>query len=245
MCPLLPEQPLFWASLSCCWLPWRWLYLPESHNQTAWCRWTNNWYVLIESHNHAPPPPCISPLPLHFWLMLELENMEYHWPHCHSTLTIAIVIRPYPRAGNSKFGPCVDLCQDRLCPNFTNVWVNHKTWAGRLVKYLIAGTPPGSNAEVQPRHVNPISCRSIQRSKNRYFCPRFDAIGHRLWTALAPKIAEVCIRFWYMLMLGLGPTWLRLSPNHTPSLTPARVSDYCCCPRIDRVLYISSLSSIM
>ena len=38
-------------------------------------------------------------------------------------------------------------------------------------------------------------------------------------------------------MLGLGPTWLRLSPDHTPSLMPAGVSDYCCRPRSDYLLY--------
>ena len=39
-------------------------------------------------------------------------------------------------------------------------------------------------------------------------------------------------------MIGLGPIpSLRLSPDHTPSLTPARVSDYCCHSRINRLLY--------
>ena len=75
-----------------------------------------------------------------------------------------------------------------------------------------------------------------------YFCPRFDAIGHRLYAAMTPKIAEVRIRirFWCMLMLGLGPTWLRLSHHHNPSLAPARASDYCCHPRIDCLLYSKS-----
>ena len=36
----------------------------------------------------------------------------------------------------------------------------------------------------------------------------------------------------------IGPTCLRLSPDHTPSFPLARVSDYCCRPRIDSLLYI-------
>ena len=41
-----------------------------------------------------------------------------------------------------------------------------------------------------------------------------------------------------MLMLGLGPIWLRPSPAHTPLSTSARASDCCCRPRIDRLLYL-------
>ena len=72
-------------------------------------------------------------------------------------------------------------------------------------------------------HVNPTPSHS---SENRYFCPRFDAIRHCLWVALALKVAKVHvrIRFWCMLMLGLGPTWLRLSDDHTSSLAFASKS---------------------
>ena len=65
----------------------------------------------------------------------------------------------------------------------------------------------------------------------------FDIFGQRVWAALAPKVAKVRIRFWYMLMLVLGPIWLRPSPAYTPLSTSARASDYCCRPRIDRLLY--------
>ena len=93
----------------------------------------------------------------------------------------------------------------------------------------------------QLRHVNLTLGCSIQHSKNRYFCPRFDGIGHHLWAALASKIAEG-IWFWCMLMLGLGPPSMRLSPDHAPLIMPARVSDYCCLPRrIDCLLYIHKL----
>ena len=36
--------------------------------------------------------------------------------------------------------------------------------------------------------------------------------------------AQGLMRFWCMLILGLCPTWLRLSPDHTPSLMPTRMS---------------------
>ena len=68
------------------------------------------------------------------------------------------------------------------------------------------------------------------------FCPRFDAIGHRLWVVL-PKVAKVLIQFWCMLTLRLGPTKSRLNPNHTPTLTSTIVSKYCCHLRNDRLLY--------
>ena len=32
----------------------------------------------------------------------KVENMEYYQPYYHSTLVIAMAIRPRPRAGNSK-----------------------------------------------------------------------------------------------------------------------------------------------
>ena len=40
-----------------------------------------------------------------------------------------------------------------------------------------------------------------------------------------------------MLILGQGPTWLSLRPDHTPTSTSVRASEYCCRPRIDRLLY--------
>ena len=79
-----------------------------------------------------------------------------------------------------------------------------------------------------------IPFNSIQGSENRYLCPRFDAVVHHIWAILALKIAEACIQLWCMLMLGLGPTWLRL--NHpSPSLMAAKVSDYGCHPKINRL----------
>ena len=73
--------------------------------------------------------------------------------------------------------------------------------------------------------MNPTPIHSFKWSENEYFHPRFDAVGHRLWTALAPKVTKVCIWFWCMLMLGLGPTWLRLNPNHIPLLKPLEHPD--------------------
>ena len=93
------------------------------------------------------------------------------------------------------------------------------------------------DAAVQPRYMNLTSSCPVKRSKNRHFCPMFDVIGQRVWAALASKVAKIQIRFWCMLMLGLGPIWLRPSPAYTPLWTSARASDYCCRPRIDRLLY--------
>ena len=93
------------------------------------------------------------------------------------------------------------------------------SWDSTSIKYRV---PAKAKAKVCEPNIWPFH-PMIQK---QILLSRFDAIGHCLWVALAPKIAEICIWFWCMSMIGLGPTWLRLSPDHTPSLTPARVSDY-------------------
>ena len=72
----------------------------------------------------------------------------------------------------------------------------YKTWAGRLANVSnswdstwIECKGPAKACEPNPRPFYP----AIQ---NRYFCPWFDEIRHRLWAALALKIAEV--RIWPM-----------------------------------------------
>ena len=95
-----------------------------------------------------------------------------------------------------------------------------------------------NNAVVQPRYVDLTSSCPVKQSENRHFCPTFDIIGHRIWAALVPKVAKVHTQFWCMLMLDLGPRWLRPSPPYTPSWTSARASEYCCRPRINCLLHL-------
>ena len=87
------------------------------------------------------------------------------------------------------------------------------------------------------RDANRPPTNPVERSENTHFCLTFDDIGRRAWTALASKVQEVHSRFRYMLMLGLSPTTLRHSWVHAPSSTPARVSENCCRPRINLLLY--------
>ena len=81
------------------------------------------------------------------------------------------------------------------------------------------------------------SSHQSKQSKNKFFCLRFDVIRHHVWVALAPKVSKVRTQLWCMLMLGQGPNRSTPSPNHTPLLTSAWASEYCCRPMIDRLLY--------
>ena len=120
----------------------------------------------------------------------------------------------------------------------TNVMINVKFNREKLEEHdSIVKTPSELNPVVQPRYVDLTSRCPVEWSENRHFCPTFDVIEHRVWTALVPKVAKVRTRFWCMLMSGLGPIWMRPSPVHTPSWMSGRVSNYCCRPEIDHLLY--------
>ena len=103
----------------------------------------------------------------------------------------------------------------------------------------IVKTPSESGAAVQPRYADLTSSCPVEQSDNRQFFVifdllAFDVIGHHAWVPLATNVVKVCTRFWCMLMPGLEPTWWRQSSVHTPS---ARVSNYCCRPIVDHLLY--------
>ena len=115
--------------------------------------------------------------------------------------------RPALESTLSEFS---DKCQSKL----------YRTWAGGLANMFnswdstwIECRDPAKACEPNPWLFHPV----IQ---NQIFL--FE-IGHRLWAVLAPKVAEIRIWFWCMLMLGLGSTLSRLSPDYTPLLTPASV----------------------
>ena len=83
------------------------------------------------------------------------------------------------------------------CPKFSDkCWSKlYKTWAGRLANVSNSWDSTWMECRGPAKACEPNPSCSIQRSESGYFCPRFDEIGHRLWAALAPKIAEVRIRF--------------------------------------------------
>ena len=111
----------------------------------------------------------------------------------------------------------------------------YKTWAGRFANVSNSWNSTwieyrrlAKACEPNPRPFHPVIRNQIFLSE--VWWNRTSPLN-----GSGPEHSRGTHRFW--CMLGLDPPWLRLSPDHTPSLTPARVSDdYCCRPRIDRLL---------
>ena len=109
-----------------------------------------------------------------------------------------------------------------------NVTISVKFNGKKLVEHdSIVKTPSELNPFVQRRYVDLTSRCPVKRSNIR--CnqtSRLSGSGPEGSKGMHPVLM-------YVLMPGLGPMWLRPSPVHKPLSTS---SDYCCHPRIDRLL---------
>ena len=82
----------------------------------------------------------------------------------------------------------------------------YKTWPGRLVNMSQSWESTWIECRAPVKVCEPNSPAFPSSDPKTDICRRCDAIGHRLWAALALKVANIRIEFRCMLMLGLGPT---------------------------------------
>ena len=91
-----------------------------------------------------------------------------------------------------------------------NIWTLYKTWAERLVKVSHTCTCSWDSTWIE--------CRGLTKAYEPNSWPflaairkqkllKFDAIGHHLWAALAPKIAEVECTCTHLVLMSKNVHW--------------------------------------